>query len=560
MPTINDITNGAGYRGDANLGNIGIGAIELDDKPIQQLAQYTYLYNKSNYDQRQKDADQKIQELAKLTAYDLANARGKDKQAGIDALTSLQKFGAEFAAQGTPKTPAEKINQQIEYQNKIQDAEKTINSINARGIGYTARKNAILLASNTDAALKDVQLKQLDEEFDNTDIHTPISAEPKFDLTVPKVAPPTYKNFDVITEGANGVVTQSIDIFAPQDNLSASYLEANNLDIPVLPPNATPQQKAEYQQKLTIKSNNKVWQDSAKILNTALADPKYKKEDGSIDYNAIESDNPILHNTLALIDRWNTYSNDHKADTDNGYYTDKVGNKLKLATNIKSSDWFVIDKTKPLSPAQVVFLEKFGTAAPDKKEEKYQYTGAADKIKIEQIQQAGQDRRNNADNAAAMARAQLPYIQAKIGSGTATKEEKSTYPVLKTQELVDIIGVDAAPKKFTDLTTEQQTKIKTQLGDKITDFTNTTVSITGGIINVNGVDETKKAVVVKINPDDITKTYYDEVNKNDAGKEAPERRYYKIETTAKETTPAVTDDTKLTDAEYFIKYKKGRTK
>lgn len=555
MPDINSITNAAGYRGDANLGGGSTGSFEIDTRPIQQLAQYTFLYNRSLFDQRQKDADEKVKELAKLTAYDLANARGKDKQAGIDALVKLQNFGAEFAAKGTPKTPKEKIEQQIEYQNKIQDAENTINSINGRGIGYMARKNAILSA-NTDAALKDTQIKALDEEFDNTDIHTPISAEPKFDLSVPKVGAPVYKNTEVVVEGANGTVTQTLKIFDPQSNLNAAFLEANNLETPILPANATAQQKAEYEQKLTLKSANKVWQDSAQILNTALTDPKYKNEDGSINYNAIESDNPILHNTLALIDRYNAYSTDRKLDATNGYYTDKVGKKVKLIGNVKPSDFFVIDKTKPLSPAQVVFLEKFAAAAPDQKEEKYQYTGAANQLRNIELDYSAQI--SGQKNAKEIAN--LPYIQAKIGSGTATKDEKSTYPILKTQELVDVIGINTTPKIFTELTPEQQAKLQVQIGNRIPDaeLATATIAIDGENIKVIGT-KNKQAVSITIKPDDITKSYYDEVNKNDAGKEAPERRYFKIGDN-KPVATSTGEDSQLTDAQYFMKYKKARVK
>lgn len=394
MPTIGEITSGNSYVGNAQIGGANTGAFQIDTRPIQQLAQYTYLYNKSLFDQSQKDADQKIEELAKLTAYDLSNARGKDKDAGITALADLQKFGAEFAAKGTPKTPEEKIKQQIEYQNKIQGAEKIINSINARGIGYTARKNAIL-ASTADAGLKDTQLKQLDEEFDNTDIYTKISAQPNFDLSVPKVGAPIIKKTGVLVETPNGVIDQTLGFFDPKSNLNAAYLEANNLELPVLPPNATALQKQEYEQKLKVKSANSIWQDAAVVYNTALSDPKYKLSNsdpanpvGDIDYNAIEADNPILHNTLQLIDRYNAYAAERKADATAGYYTDKLGNNVKLLQTVKPEDFFIIDKTKALSPAQVVFLEKFATAAPDTKDEKFQYSGDFTKLRIENIQQA----------------------------------------------------------------------------------------------------------------------------------------------------------------------------
>jgi len=406
LASISDITTGNSYRGDSALGGANTGVIQTDIRPLQQLAQYTYLYNKSQYDQRQKDADEKIAELAKLTAYDLANARGKDKEAGIKALADLQKFGAEFAAKGTPQTPDEKIKQQLEYQTKIQEAENIITSVNARGIGYNARRNNIL-ASNADAALKDTQLKQLDEEFDNTDIYTKISIEPKFDLSVPKIGAPIIKKTGVLVETPNGVVDQTLGFFDPASNMNAAFLEANGLELPTLPPNASALQKQEYEQKLKVKSTNNVWQDAAKIYNTALSDPKYQiplpaNEAGNqtgLDFNAIEANNPILHNTLQLIDRYNAYATERRADAEAGYYTDRLGNRVRLLQTVKPEDFFIIDKSKPLSPAQVVFLQKFADAAPDTKDEKFQYTGDAMKLQLENIQQAGQNKRNADDNA-----------------------------------------------------------------------------------------------------------------------------------------------------------------
>lgn len=394
MATIGEITSGASYRGDAALGGANTGSFQIDVRPIQQLAQYTYLYNKSLFDQTQKDADQKIEELAKLTAYDLANARGKDKDAGIKALADLQKFGAEFAAKGTPKTPEEKIQQQIEYQNKIQGAEKIINSINARGIGYTARKNAIL-SSNADAGLKDTQLKQLDEEFDNSDIYTKISAQPNFDLSAPKVGAPIIKKTGVLVETPNGVVDQTLGFYDAKANRNASFLEAHNLELPILPANATPLQRQEYEQKLKIKSTNNLWQETAKVYEAAFSDPKYQlalpaegENQTGLNYEAIKRDNPILSNILDLTDRYNAYMTQRKADAQAGYYTDKLGNTVKLLQTVSPDDFILIDKTKPLSSVDIIELQKFADAAPDTKDEKFQYSGDFTKLRIENIQQA----------------------------------------------------------------------------------------------------------------------------------------------------------------------------
>src|SRR4051812_35694333 len=119
MPTIADITNAASYQGNAALGGGGGFVLDVDLKPIQQLAQYTFLYNKSQYDQRQKDADQKIKELADLSAYDLTTARGKDKDAVVKAVATLTDAGKNYSSKGVPQSPQDKINQEIDFQKQI---------------------------------------------------------------------------------------------------------------------------------------------------------------------------------------------------------------------------------------------------------------------------------------------------------------------------------------------------------------------------------------------------------------------------------------------------------
>lgn len=538
MASPNEIVNAAGYVGNAALGGGSFGSFELDTKPVQQLAQYTYLFNRAEYEQRQKNADEKLQELAKLTAYNLKDGIRKDKDEVIGAMADLQKYGAEFAALPSPKTPVEKIKQQIEYQGKIADAEKKINSANARAIAYDVRKNQILQGAD-DAAIKAEKIKALDDEFDSTDIYTKISLEPKFDLAVPKVAPPVSKKTDVVIITPDGNIDETVSFFDRKSNMNAAFLESNGFDLQEPAPNATALEKQEFKLKSKVKDGNKIWQDAAKFLNTALSDPKYSKEVTApvtgepssvpqIDVNKIKSENPIVGNILDLVERHNAYMADRKQDAINGFYTDKYGHKIQLLQTVRPEDFEPIDVSKGLTPVDIVYLEKFAKASPDTKEEKFNYTGDATRLRLEQIQQAGANTRARIGEAGQNERARLPYIMAKMGTGSATKSELSEYPILKTEELVETIGTAGAEKKFNELTPEQQGKISEQVGERITDLSTATISIIDGKIKVSGELKDKGKVVVNIIPDDITKAFYTEINKNDAGKEAPERRYFKL--------------------------------
>lgn len=523
MPSIGDITTGASYRGDAALGGYAPTAISIDTSPIEKLAQFTFLTHKSEYEQRQKDADEKIAELSALTPYDLVNGLPKDKDELISAQAALTKYMAEHAAKGTPKSPQEKIEQEVEFKTKIQEQIKKINGANARLISYNVQKNAIEGDNTLSAVQKDNLLNDLQTQANTTDIYTPIQALPKYKAPNIDVGTPNMRETGILKLTPNGYVEEKIKIFDAKTTRSNSYLIGNGLSIPTLPENATPQQKEEYRQRILNGDTNTIWQLAEQNYGKALSDPKYSKtvidpitgtasSINEIDPEKIKANNPILGDIISLADRWNKYATKMRADAAE-YYTDSVGNHVKLLKAVDPDDYQLIDTTKPISAGDLVFLQQFAKAVPDKVEKDYKYTGAAI------------TRENNL----------LDYQAAifqKLKNGTANKDEKSQYPILKTQELVNSIGINTNPVNINTLTPEQQEKIKSQVGNKI-NIENSTISIKDGkiIISSKGLLNFG-GKTVSINPDDITKSYYDEINKNDTGKEAPERRYFSISATS----------------------------
>lgn len=586
MPTINDITNAAGYTGNAALGGGGGFALDLDFKPIQQLAQYTYLYNKSQYDQRQKDADQKIGELADLANYDLTTARGKDKNVVIKAVADLAAAGADYASKGTPKSPKEKIDQEVEFQKKIQEAKKLIKSGNARGLGYMAQEAAIN-ASNDSAAIKAEKIKMLQKQFDDTDILTPIQAIPNFDLSIPKVSEPVYKTQDAQAIGADNNVEQTITYFDGPANDAAALLESGALmDIMTPPqPGASEQEKQEWELKLKNRKGNILWQDAAKNFNAALNDPNYKKVQtnmaafpelatqqptNEVDFEAIKQKNPLVGNIISLAEMYNEYAKERNSED---WVIDEKGFKVILP-NGPDKKLRIIDISKGLTPQDIVYLEKFSNAAPDKAVSKVTHPGEASANYRAKLNEQG-----------ANWRAKLPYIMAKVSNTPTTKTEQELYPIKKTWELLRpfIDQKTGLPTnkviKYGDLTPEQQEKLKTQIiaggterlnPDKLSaakiSFVAPSTDHPNGQFKIDGVvtvDKKDNAASVLINPDDITYDYFNAINKNDAGKEAPQRLIFDFNTNqmqpASGSAPAA-DDSKLTDAEYFTKYKKMRPK
>jgi len=564
MPEISDITTGASYRGDAALGGGSFGSFEINTQPIQQLAQYTYLYNRQLFEQRQKDADEKIAKLAELTAYDAINGEGKDTPLVLDALEKLRERSSEFASK-TWSNPKDKVKDTFAFQKEIADYTKLLNAANQRAIKMGLEKDRINKDNTLSPEQRQIQLKDLQSQFDKTDIYTPINSAAKVDI--PKLSTPgaVMKTADIITNADNQTILSEATIFDPAKTGANARAAALGLFQKPLPTNATEADKRDYEIRQLGNKDNKFWMQMAQNYNQALTDPKYSKTvkdpitglETSVNEIDIEKvkQNPIVFSQIELINRYNDYANKKKADVAAGLYKDKIDPRTGLLTTVTADEWFTIDPSKPLEDWQIIYLEDFRKAAPDIIEKKATQTDN----KIQELTLVEQRRNNTLDFNATMAGqknqrdiANLPYIMAKIGSGTATKDEKSTYPIIKTQELVDVIGVNTTPKNFNDLTPEQQAKVVAQIGDRIDEdkLATATISIKDENIIVTGkkvTDKVEKSVTINIKPDDITKDYYNEINKNDAGKEAPERRYFKIEEKVKEAAPATTVPVKTED-------------
>ena len=369
MATISDITQGASYRGDAALGSFIPTAIQIDTKPLATLAAYTVMQNQAFYRQRQIDADAKIKELADLSQYDITNARGKDKELAITMFVDLQKKMKEYAQKGVPTNPQEKVKQELELKTSVKEATDKIKSLNQRGLSYNVRLNAINNENST-AEIKSVKKKQLDEEFDAGSWDTPIAAEEKFTANLPKIGAPVYTTNTTSVNVGDQVVQQTVQFFNPAKNLDNATADVLGFQNNTLPANATPEQVRQFELGQASGGQAKVLTDAATFLNSALADPKYRNEDGTINQQAVSSDNRIAASVLNGIDRYNKYAEDLKQDIRKGFYTTKLGKKIDLLNIVKETDVFTIDKNKPLSAEQIVFIQKFLDAAPDTKEEK----------------------------------------------------------------------------------------------------------------------------------------------------------------------------------------------
>ena len=573
MATINDITTGSSYTGNAALGGFGGKAIKIDSRPLELLANYTFLYNKSQYDQRQKDADEKIKELAAITALDLNGAIPEDREKVLAQYEQLMKDAATRASEGSPKSPREKAEQKLKFDLKTKETIDAINAVNARGISYTTQLKEITDDTTTDAKQKDIKVKELNRLFNDTDIKAPIPKLEKFKMTIPEIGKAPVKTVETVVEGTNGTVSTTVSFTSLGNLLKAGDAKALDLSIPELPPNATATQKYEYELKKASIGTNKIWQDAAQQLNTAISDPKYKKEDGTIDIESIKADIPFAGELLEYRKRWNDYAAKGKNDLKTGMFTDKVGNKLNLINVVTNDDFIPLDENKPLTGGQLVALQMFADAAPDKKEVKYQFTGEAN-TRLNILTDAETQRRGQANQ---LKIAQLPYEQIKLSSGSGSKTV-SEQPYNPLASIIASIGSLNKGVPLSDLSQAQIAAINPNYLDEDgkvkSEFANKQISVgvgndgnftlfelgEGGAVKdrrVKGLNESKllsnaaswlsTGAKERKGQDAYLfdeKIFISAIGKNEQDKEVKSENA----------------DDKLTDAEYFIKYKKFRTK
>lgn len=377
MATIQEISQGSNYQGNAALGGFAPKAIDIDNKPLQTLAAYTVMFNKNQYDQRQKDTDEKIKELATLSQYNILGARGKDKEEAINTYEKLQEAMREFAMMGVPKSPQQKLQQELEVKTKTKQTIDKINSLNARGIAYDKRLNDIKI-NYSDPKIREIKTKQLEDEFNSTDWQTPIGSEEKFTAILPTIGAASTRSSTANKNVGNQIVQQKLDIFVPSDNMNQSSVEALGFDrLSILPPNATEAEKRNFELQQASGGKAKILNEATALFNKALSDDKYKVN-GVIDYKLIIQDNPLLGAFINGIDEYNAYADELTTDINNGVFKTKLGKEIPLGGVIELKDIFKIDKNKKLETKDLIFIEKFLSAPPKKEiEEKIIETNEA---------------------------------------------------------------------------------------------------------------------------------------------------------------------------------------
>lgn len=389
------------YSGDPFLGGANIGKIDIDTRPLSQLASYTYYYKRDKWNQLQKETDAKIAKLADISSIALNDLYGKDKEQMIPEFAQLQKDGAEYIAK-TPKTAQERLQNELDWQTKYGAFLNKFNSGKARAVTY----HKLINDANTTVSSgksKDELLKRIENKFNSTDISTPISAMEEFPVQKFEIAEPVTSEFESEVVADNFIYHNKGEYYDPTTNSPRADASILNIRTKSLPQkgtdaynNLSPLEKEEANSQSDNQSEGKILIDMTVPFNQALAN--YRK-DGKFNAEAFETENAsngTLMKPYNALKRYGEYSLDHYNRAKAGEFNDK-NTGVKLPTSV-IADRFkpgFIDFSKDITPnqlAQSAMLAKFGD---DKFEKKATPTGDANEMARANLQAAttrrGQD-------------------------------------------------------------------------------------------------------------------------------------------------------------------------
>lgn len=537
------------YTGNAALGGGVIDAVKIDTKPIEQLAQYTMLYNKAEYDQRQKDAEKAATEIADATSYDLTSSIPKDAKILQDKYNKLQ----EYLRDNPEAVNYRNTEKWQEYKRMRNDLEQDITSAKSRSILKLSREQKIAAEKNPE--LKKIMEDELNKDIERTDIRTPLPHDQQYDLSMPEMPKGDPVTFDVYKKGANQDFRRDYSLFDVAKARQDANVFAMGLDqFSTKPDPMGPQGPVASRKAAALKNN--FWVQGAEILNAAIG--SHKNADGTVDESKLKGMNKQL---VDLVKKTNEYLATKSNEIKSGVYTDAMGKAVTFGTGLlKEEDYAPINWQDGISPEELAVVTAFASWAGDSyKTNPIQTNDELEQKRLDQQRWATIYEQGNANY-----RAQLS-----AGGGSTTTGENRNFMDLTNATPGEISIADMAAinpnwvvvedgvMKLNDegLRAKPTIQINNTTGDvtyKVTDKPTfgTTATSTTREVTVSKQQYQKNSVAT-------TQTTL----KDRKGEEGNPFTYKPPVTAQGPAGNSSTDpDAGLTDAQYFIKYKKQRPK
>lgn len=361
------------YVGDVALGGGTFGAFKLDTRPFEDLKKYTMLYNKAEYDQRQKDAEAAALELADMTSYDLTSSIQKDAKVLQDKYDKLIAFVRE-----NPDSLDYKNKEAwAKYKTMRNDLQNDLTSAKVRSLMYKAREERI--AGERDPEEKRLRQKELDEDVNATDIRTPIKHDQEYADYSIKLPDAPELSFDVMKKDANGTYTRQYSMFnMPRAKANSGVFELGMDDVTNIPG------PAGERARLARKRN--FWVQGAEVINSSIG--AAVNGQGVVDESKLNSTARSLVN---ITKDFNRYVVQTRGEIESGAYQDKMG-KVSFGQGAMNKDDYVeINYKDGISPSELALLAQFSKWNGDKYGTKLQETDDAIQYGQQAVARRGQD-------------------------------------------------------------------------------------------------------------------------------------------------------------------------
>lgn len=405
MATAADIgADFSNYQGNAALGGGNFGIIDVDTRPLDQLAQYTFYYNRELWNQRQKETDAKVAELASLADIQLNSLWGKDREQMVTEYGSLINYAKEYARK-MPKTEQERVQNEIDWQTKYGGFLNNYNSGKQRAISYQSNINQIN-QNLSNAKAQDIAVKQLNKRFNDTDITTPISGMPNYKIQQFNIPKHNTQKINSIVVAPNNNVDVERTIFNPQHNVGVadrSLLLAEQ----VYPRKGTAEyanlsenEKNQADLQEAFPSEGKGWIDAVEPLNKALSQYTINGVFKEKEFEEDNASNSVIMKPYFALKRLNEYSRQHYNEAINGEYDDVgLGLKVPLPPNVVANDFRAgfSDFAKGVTPTQLLVSGMFAEFGGDEVTKKVVNTGYQKALDLERMREGAANYRAGLD-------------------------------------------------------------------------------------------------------------------------------------------------------------------
>lgn len=454
MATIGQISQAAGYQGNAALGGEIDAGITIDPSPIQRLATFTYYRDRDLWEKKNADDKLAAQQIANLAAFDISSPLKPYYEDLKTELSDIQTFVRENPDALVYSRNPDKFRELNERINRFATKRK---GATANDVLYNAAKSNI--NKIPDPRERDIKLRELDLKVDKLfenglepAYNNQLESSPeikKSDFEIP-VAGQTTRSF--IMQLPNSDITTDVtytdldDLRAKSEILAAGGGEQIDTNADWFKRLSPEQQKLELEKNSLTSTKRAKLQELSVGFSTALE--QWKQANPNIDLTTVDVStlpNGILEDNIRSVKTVNDQIDQLNALVLEGQIKDPAG-------RVRTQPYAKINFEDGLSEAEIIMMKSI-------QESKTPLLSKVDK-KIQQTDNAIQLENIRADNARAWAG--LNWDKEKFRLQTqGTEEVKNGATVFADRiykELMNLSGGTGqiTPSQQRQLTVEQR--------------------------------------------------------------------------------------------------------